>query len=63
MSSILRCVFGTRWDDHHGCLFCEAEGQRLQAQFDRDVLEGRCDQDGYTPTELKRRGRRVVSRP
>lgn len=53
-TDVLRCVFGTRWDDHKGCLFCAAESDRHQEGFLEDVRRGVYDREGYTPAERRR---------
>lgn len=54
----LTCAHGTPWEDclayDGGCLGCQEESRRLEMEFERDVLSGRCCWHGYTPNEAKR---------
>lgn len=56
----LTCAFGLPWISQitHGCLWCEAEGERLRALFDAAVAAGTYDQQGYSAKERKAQARR-----
>ena len=54
--SELVCAFGLPWDLHlngAGCLFCQAEAERLQDAFQAAVRRGEWDEQGYTPSERR----------
>jgi hypothetical protein len=57
------CAFGVPWLEHFtrvGCLFCAAEGDRLEAQFAADVASGKYDDRGYTAADRRARSRKPV---
>jgi hypothetical protein len=49
-----RCAFGNEADGGPGhCPACRAECARLMARFRADVKAGKCDSEGYTPSERR----------
>ncbi len=51
----LTCAFGTPWTFPHVCQGCQAESDRLAAQFEAEVQAGKFDRWGYSPREASTR--------
>lgn len=61
----LTCAFGQPWPGDHvtpsGCPSCQAEIERLCAEFKAAVARGEYDEQGYTPNERKAQAKRKAA--
>lgn len=63
------CSFLMPWLDHfeppigtgHGCLWCQAELDRMAEQFAADVVSGKCDAQGFTPADRRAQHRKQAA--